>query len=34
MVDWLFAALVIILLITAVAHYLNGGIRVQTPGPG
>ena len=32
-VSWLFAALVIILLITAVAHYLNGGIRVQNPGP-
>src|SRR3954447_17055801 len=27
--DWLFASLVIILLITAVAHYVNGGIRVQ-----
>jgi uncharacterized membrane protein (UPF0182 family) len=32
-VSWLFAALVIILIITAVAHYLNGGIRVQNPGP-
>ena len=32
MVSWLFAALVIILIITAVAHYLNGGIRLQTPG--
>ena len=30
--DWLFAGLVIILLVTAVAHYLNGGIRFQTPG--
>jgi uncharacterized membrane protein (UPF0182 family) len=29
--DWLFAALVIVLLITAVAHYLNGGIRLQSP---
>ena len=29
--DWLFAGLVIILLVTAVAHYLNGGIRFQTP---
>jgi uncharacterized membrane protein (UPF0182 family) len=29
--DWLFAGLVIILLITAVAHYLNGGIRFQSP---
>lgn len=31
-VGWLFAAFVIILIITAVAHYLNGGIRVQGPG--
>jgi uncharacterized membrane protein (UPF0182 family) len=30
-IDWLFAALVIIVLITAVAHYLNGGIRLQAP---
>ncbi|HYD09152.1 MAG TPA: UPF0182 family protein, partial [Acidimicrobiales bacterium] len=28
-VDWLFASLTIILLVTAVAHYVNGGIRVQ-----
>ena len=28
---WLFAALVIVLIVTAVAHYLNGGIRVQAP---
>jgi uncharacterized membrane protein (UPF0182 family) len=28
-VDWLFAAFVVILIITAVAHYLNGGIRLQ-----
>jgi len=31
LVDWLFAAQIIILLITAVAHYLNGGIRMQAP---
>lgn len=31
LVDWLFAAFVIILLITAAAHYLNGGIRLQSP---
>jgi uncharacterized protein len=31
LVDWAFAALVIVLIVTAVAHYLNGGIRVQTP---
>jgi len=30
--SWFFASLVIILLVTAVAHYLNGGIRVQTNG--
>jgi uncharacterized protein len=29
--DWLFAAVVIALIVTAVAHYLNGGIRFQTP---
>jgi hypothetical protein len=31
-IDWLFAGLVIVLLVTAVAHYLNGGIRFQSPG--
>lgn len=30
-VDWLIAAFVIILLVTMVAHYLNGGIRLQAP---
>jgi len=29
--NWLFAGLVIVLLVTAVAHYLNGGIRLQAP---
>jgi uncharacterized protein len=29
--EWLFAGLVIVLVVTAVAHYLNGGIRFQTP---
>lgn len=28
-VDWLFASLVIVLLVSTVAHYLNGGIRLQ-----
>jgi uncharacterized protein len=28
--SWAFAALVIVFIVTAVAHYLNGGIRVQT----
>jgi uncharacterized membrane protein (UPF0182 family) len=31
MIDWLFAGLVIVLLVTAVAYYLNGGIRFQSP---
>jgi uncharacterized membrane protein (UPF0182 family) len=31
-VNWLFFSFVMILLITAVAHYLNGGIRLQTTG--
>ena len=31
--QWLFASLIIILLITVVADYLNGGIRLQTPDP-
>lgn len=30
-VNWLFASLIIILIATVVAHYLNGGIRFQTP---
>lgn len=30
-VNWLFASGVIILLATIVAHYLNGGIRLQSP---
>ncbi len=30
-VNWLFASGVIILLVTVVAHYLNGGIRLQAP---
>lgn len=30
-VDWLFAAVIIVVVVTAVAHYLNGGIRFQTP---
>ncbi len=29
--QWLFAALIIILIITLVSDYLNGGIRLQTP---
>ncbi len=30
--DWLFASLVIIAMVTAVSHYLNGGIRLQATG--
>jgi uncharacterized membrane protein (UPF0182 family) len=30
-VNWLFASVVIILIITVVAHYINGGIRLQSP---
>ena len=30
---WLFAAFLIILIVTSVAHYLNGGIRVGLGGP-
>lgn len=30
---WAFAAVVVVLLVAAVAHYLNGGIRFQGQGP-
>ena len=30
--DWLFASVVFISIIVAAAHYLNGGIRMQSPG--
>ncbi|MCP3989832.1 MAG: UPF0182 family protein [Actinomycetia bacterium] len=30
-VDWLFAAMILTLIIVAVAHYLNGGIRASAP---
>lgn len=30
-VQWAFAGLVIVLIVTAITHYLNGGIRLQTP---
>lgn len=32
LVNWIFAAIVVIFLLTAVAHYLNGGIRLQPGG--
>jgi hypothetical protein len=30
-VGWIFAALLVVLIVTAVFHYLNGGIRIQSP---
>jgi uncharacterized membrane protein (UPF0182 family) len=33
LVGWLFAAVVVVTLLTAVAHYLNGGIRTTGPVP-
>jgi len=30
-IDWLFASLIIVTFVTAIAHYLNGGIRLQAP---
>ena len=30
-VGWIFAALLVVLIVTAVFHYLNGGIRLQSP---
>jgi uncharacterized membrane protein (UPF0182 family) len=30
--NWLFAALVMVLIVTAIAHYLNGGIRLEVAG--
>jgi len=31
-IDWLFASLIIVTFVTAIAHYLNGGIRLQSTG--
>ncbi|GAC1314473.1 MAG: UPF0182 family protein [Acidimicrobiales bacterium] len=33
LVSWAFGAVLVITFITALFHYLNGGIRVQTPNP-
>ncbi len=30
--QWLFSSLIVVLIATVIAHYLNGGIRVQTTG--
>ncbi len=32
LISWMFRALIIVAVITAIAHYVNGGIRVQTTG--
>ncbi len=32
LISWVFRALIIVTVITAIAHYVNGGIRVQTSG--
>ncbi len=32
LISWIFRALIIVAVITAIAHYVNGGIRVQTTG--
>ena len=31
LIGWLFAAILIIFIVTTLAHYLNGGIRIQQP---
>jgi len=33
LLDWLFATLVIVLLLTAAAHFLNGGVELVSPVP-
>jgi uncharacterized protein len=32
LINWFFVSIIVILIVTAVAHYLNGGIRFQAPG--
>ncbi len=32
LISWFFRALIIVTVLTAIAHYVNGGIRVQTTG--
>ena len=32
LINWMFTAFIVVLIITAAAHYLNGGIRINTPG--
>ena len=31
-INWLFTTFIVVLLITSIAHYLNGGIRINTDG--
>lgn len=31
LLNWVFLAIIVVLIVTAVAHYLNGGIRFQSP---
>ena len=31
-IGWLFTSLIVVLVVTAIAHYVNGGIRLQTVG--
>jgi len=33
LVDWTLVALLVILIVTGIAHYLNGGLRFQGPSP-
>jgi uncharacterized membrane protein (UPF0182 family) len=32
LLNWFFVSIIVVLIVTVVAHYLNGGIRVQVPG--
>ena len=32
LINWFFSAFIVVLVITSIAHYLNGGIRVNTAG--
>jgi len=34
LVSWAFGMVLVVTFVTAVFHYLNGGIRLQAPGPG
>src|SRR5271165_1673906 len=33
LVNWVLVSLIVILVVTVIFHYLNGGIRLQRPGP-